>query len=373
MVTAGVPTTAVIAGFGSACPESVTQDALWDGYFHARVPAGRAAVARQIFTGSGVRRRHAVVNPLVEDVSGWSTGQRMTRYLAAAVPLGTRAVAAALEAAGVDPGEVGQLIVVSCTGYATPGLDIALARDLRLPADAHRLVVGHMGCYAAIPALGVAMDFVRSRGQVSVVLCCELTSLHAQPPSRELDQVVAHALFSDAAAAVVVRPEPAPGAAPEPTPGGLAAGRLEIVDLVVRTEPAHADKMTWDVTDLGFRMGLSAAVPDVLADCVGPLVEQLLARSGVTRSAVESWAVHPGGPRILEVAADRLGLAAGALDSSWRVLAEHGNCSSPTVLLVLDEELSRRPPAPGSWLVALAFGPGLTLAAMLLRARPCGG
>jgi predicted naringenin-chalcone synthase len=127
--------------------------------------------------------------------------------------------------------------------------------------------------------------------------------------------------------------------------------------------------MTWDVTDLGFRMGLSPRVPDVLAVHVGPTVDDLLARHGLDRSDVDGWAVHPGGPRILDVVADRLALPDGALDASRAVLAGHGNCSSATVLLVLAELLRTARPAPGRHLVALAFGPGLTLYAALLRAR----
>jgi alkylresorcinol/alkylpyrone synthase len=85
---------------------------------------------------------------------------------------------------------------------------------------------------------------------------------------------------------------------------------------------------------------------------------------------VAHWAVHPGGPRILEVVADRLGLPDGALDPSRAVLAAHGNCSSATVLLVIDEIRRTRDLTAGSWMVAMAFGPGLTLYAALLRTDP---
>jgi predicted naringenin-chalcone synthase len=208
-----------------------------------------------------------------------------------------------------------------------------------------------MGCYAALPALGTAADFVVARQRPAVVLCLELTSLHIQPPTDDLEQVVAHALFSDAAAAVVLEP------------GGVGPA---VVDVAARTDVATAGYMTWDVTDLGFRMGLSPRVPDVLAVHVGPMVDDLLARNGVRRDEVDGWAVHPGGPRILDVVADRLGLGDTDLDASRAVLAEHGNCSSATVLLVLAR---MAPPAPGRYTVALAFGPGLTLYAVLLRGQ----
>jgi predicted naringenin-chalcone synthase len=99
----------------------------------------------------------------------------------------------------------------------------------------------------------------------------------------------------------------------------------------------------------------------VLDGHVAPLVEGLLARHGLARGAVDGWAVHPGGPRILQVIQSRLGLSDGEMAASRQVLAEHGNCSSPTVLMILE---ALRPTAPER-IVALAFGPGLTLYAAL--------
>ncbi|WP_106281052.1 type III polyketide synthase [Geodermatophilus tzadiensis] len=336
---------AVLTGAGAALPATLDQDAAWEGFF-ARHYAGVRA-ARRIWDGAGVRTRHAVANPVDEDLSRWSTGARMARYVQEALPLGKQAVAGALDDAGLAPGDVGLFAVATCTGYATPGLDIRLASDLGMPPGLQRLLVGHMGCYAAVPGLAAVGDFVAARSRPAVLLCCELTSLHVQPAERQLDQVVAHALFSDAAAAVVVEP-------------GAGRGR-RLAGVVARTDPSTADHMTWDVTDLGFRMGLSPRVPDVLSRYVGDVVAELLDGAGLRVEDVAGWAVHPGGPRILDVVRDELGLTDQQVAASRRVLAEHGNCSSATVLLVLQELADVDGPV-----VAMAFGPGLTLYAALL-------
>jgi alkylresorcinol/alkylpyrone synthase len=139
-----------------------------------------------------------------------------------------------------------------------------------------------------------------------------------------------------------------------------------VVDIAACTISDAASLMTWSITDNGFRMTLDRQVPDVLARHVGPAIDDLLTRNQLRRDDVQGWAVHPGGPRILDVVADRLGLTDDDLAGSRRVLAEHGNCSSATLLLVL-EELRRRPMPPGTPVVAMAFGPGLTLYACLLR------
>jgi alkylresorcinol/alkylpyrone synthase len=340
------PDAPVLTGLATAFPKGFTQDEVWDGFFAAHYRDHRAA--RLVFQRSGVSSRHSVVNPMDENISRWSTGERMRRYLAEAVPLG-RTVAR------LDPAEVGLFAVASCTGYGTPGVDIRLAGELGLPSDVRRLLIGHMGCYAALPGLSAVADYVTAQRRPAVLLCTELTSLHLQADGEDRFHLVSHALFSDGAAAVVVRPPEA------------GARGYRVLDTVAVTDPDSADQMTWDVTDAGFRMGLSPRVPEVLARYVGDLVGRLLARHGLTPSDVEGWAVHPGGPRILDVVERELGLPPEALEPSRRTLREHGNCSSGTVLMVLDEV---RAGGAGGHAVALAFGPGLTLYATLLRATP---
>jgi predicted naringenin-chalcone synthase len=342
----------VVAGVGVSHPPTLRQDDLWRDFFAGHYGGVQRGLAQRIFANAGVVSRHGVVNPALEDVSRWSTQARMQRYLVEALPLGKEAVAAALDAAGLDPARLGLFAVCSCTGYVTPGLDLLLARDLGMSPHTQRLFIGHMGCYAALPGLGAVTDFVANRGQPALLLCLELTTLHLQPPTRDPQQIVAHALFSDAAAAVAVLPGSNRGYA--------------VREVAAVTDTATADHMTWDVTDLGFRMGLSPRVPDVLAENVGPLVRGLLDRYGLALSDVDGWAVHPGGPKILDVVRDQLGLSEQQMAPSRDALATHGNCSSPTVLLIVDA--LRRSAAPPRNVVALAFGPGLTLYAALLTA-----
>ena len=346
--------TARIIGLGAALPGGpIAQDALWDGFFARHHGGGR--LAARIFRDAGVTHRQAVANPLADDdVTLWSTGDRMRRYATESVPLGKGAVAAALADAELAAEDVGLFAVASCTGYATPGLDIRVAADLGMAPGVQRLVIGHMGCYAAVPGLGAVADFAAARDRPAVLLTLELPSLHVQPPTDDVGQVVSHALFGDAAVAIVVAPGVGPG--------------LEVVEVAAVTDPATADHMSWDVTDHGFRMGLSPRVPEVLGQHVRPMVERLLEAHGLDVGDVDAWAVHPGGPRILDTVQDHLGLPADALAASRAILAAHGNCSSATVPLVIDALRTAGRPRPGGHAVALAFGPGLTLYAALLRA-----
>lgn len=343
---------AAIAGTGTAFPPSLDQQAAWDEFFSTHF--SRPAIARRIWENAGVVNRHAVADPRVEDLSAASTSVRMRRFVDEAVPLGKESVTSCLVSAGLAPDDVDLFAVVSCTGYATPGVDIRLARDLAMPSSVERIHVGHMGCYAALPALAAVADAAVARGKVGVLLCVELTTLHVQPPTDELDQVVAHAIFSDAAAAVAVHPD--------------AAG-LELVDFAAFTDSSAVEHMAWEITDTGFRMTLSPDVPSVLAEHVVRVTTDLLDRHGLRVGDIDHWAIHPGGPRIVNTVADRLGLVDEDAALSRQVLREHGNCSSATVLVVLDQLVRERRPSRGEHVLAMAFGPGLTLYVALLRMR----
>jgi alkylresorcinol/alkylpyrone synthase len=370
---------AKIIGQAHVVPEAVNQQQMWTDHFAKLFKD--SPLASKIWNFAGIETRHTVANPADEDLSEWSTGRRMQRYQQEALPLGIRAVEQALANAGLRADEVGLLAVVSCTGYATPGLDIRISEALGMSADVQRLVVGHMGCYAAIPGLGTVSDFVVARNKPAVMLCLELTSLHSQPvedispdnPSKEdVEQIVAHAIFADAAAAIVLAPqtEPARRSGPVVEIGrrqSSDAPAFEVVDVTALTDWTTQDLMRWDVTDLGFRMALSAEVPGVLAKHVRTAVESLLAKHDYTVEDVAGWAVHPGGRKILEVVQDRLALPDGSLDASFTVLRDFGNCSSPTVLLVLEELAATVDVPVGAPVVAMAFGPGLTLYSALLR------
>jgi predicted naringenin-chalcone synthase len=353
-------TGAAIGAFGSAVPAQVAQRELWDGFFAQHYRDN--PVAKRMFTAVGVDTRHGVVNPMVENVSNWPTSRRMQRFVTEALPLGKEALGLALDRAAVRPEDLGLLIVASCTGYATPGLNILLPRDLGMSPTLRTLLIGHMGCYAAIPGLGAAADYATAQQRPALLLCLELSSLHLQSSElpaytltpESVEQMLVHALFADAAAAVVVTPE-------------AGTGGLEVIDITTVTDTATADMMTWDIGELGFRMGLSPEVPAVVGRQVGPAVQSLLRAHGLTMTDVRGWAIHPGGPAILDAVRDALELSAEAMAPSRGVLREYGNCSSPTVLLILDRV--RATVSAGDHVVALAFGPGLTLCAALLQMR----
>jgi predicted naringenin-chalcone synthase len=287
------------------------------------------------------------------DDRGPTTGERMRHYARLAPPLALRAARTALERSPLRPADLTHLVTVSCTGFVAPNVDVALVRGLGLAPTVERTHVGYMGCHGALNGLRVARAYTAADPGARVLLCAvELCSLHyyyGWSPG----QMVANALFSDGAAAVVAAPA---AAAPAGAWCAAATGSCLV--------PDSAGAMTWTVGDHGFEMTLARQVPNLIARHVRPWLAEWLAREGVDLAAVGSWAVHPGGPRILDAVEEGLDLPRQATAVSRAVLAEHGNMSSPTVLFVLERLRAAGAARP---CVALAFGPGLMAEAVLFR------
>lgn len=327
-------------------------------------------VLAKLYQRSGVRTRHSVVlrdstngeparqsfyRPVTDSGDfGPTTAERMRVYEDSASQLAERTCADALTQASVDPRNVTHLVTVSCTGFHSPGVDVALVRELGLDAGVARTHVGFMGCHAALNALRMAKAFTDSDADARVLVCAvELCSLHYQYGWHP-DRIVSNALFADGAAAVVARRSTGSEAA---APNGWRLRRSASA-VVPQTE----DMMSWHIRDYGFEMTLSAKVPELIESRLRPWLEAWLRAAGLSIGDVRSWAIHPGGPRIVAACGEACGLQASQLQASLDVLADYGNMSSPTILFVL--ERLRRQAASGPC-VALAFGPGLTIEAAL--------
>jgi predicted naringenin-chalcone synthase len=288
------------------------------------------------------------------DETGPTTGQRMQHYAKLAPPLAVAAAASAVSRSGLSAGDLTHLVTISCTGFVAPGLDVALIRGLDLRPTIQRTHVGYMGCHGALNGLRVARAFTSAEPKARVLLCAvELCTLHYHYGWRNPGKVIANALFSDGAAAVV-------GVAAEAAPTDAwqvaATGSCLI--------PDTADAMTWTIGDHGFEMTLSKQVPGLIARHLQPWLEEWLAELGTALAEVQSWAIHPGGPRILSAVEEGLNLSREAAAPSRAVFAEHGNMSSPTILFILERLRGQNAKRP---CVALGFGPGLMAEAALLR------
>ena len=348
---------AYVRGLGTALPpgeiDAETTGRLLPELLGLNTSESRAFAA--LVKRSGVERRRSVLvgddGQLALYARGASepgTAQRMAAWRELAPPLAIEAARGALLQAGWRGEDVTDLVLVCCTGFAAPGVDLALIEALGLPATLERTHVGFMGCHGAVNGLRVARGLVAAKPDARVLLVAvELCTLHLTRSERT-GQTVASALFSDGSAALAIDGE-GPG--------------LHIAATGSMLVPETTDLMGWDVGDRGFGMTLSPNVPAAIETHLRPWIDGWLDRSGLSLADIGAFAVHPGGTRVLDSVERCLELQGDALVASRTLLRDLGNLSSPTVLFLTRELLAQNAPRP---YLLLAFGPGLFAEAALL-------
>jgi predicted naringenin-chalcone synthase len=310
--------------------------------------------AQKLFTATQVRQRHLAWDPREHYRDGWpGMAARIAAWEEHALDMGRRSAGSVLD--GVDVSRVGSYTMASCTGYAGPTPEMLLAKELGLRDDLRRTFIGHMGCYAAFNTIKVAMDSLTARpADLALVTCAEVCSVHLRPEITK-EQVVVSGLFGDAGVSMLLQ------AADEDSPGPV------ILHTHTETHYETSHAMTWTVQDDAFRMTLSPYVPLYLSEAIEPFVARLVAKARLSIADIDHWGIHPGGPKIVDFVGERLGLGRDKLEPSLEILGAYGNCSSPTVLMILDRILTETRPRPGSYGVLMAFGPGLTMESALVR------
>lgn len=289
-----------------------------------------------------------------ESLETW--GQANDAWIRTAIEVGGHAVERAIDDAGFTAQDVDAIFTVTVTGVATPSLDARLMNRLDFRSDIKRTPIFGLGCVAGAAGIARAADYVRAYpDQVAVLLSVELCSLTVQKEDLSIPNLIATGLFGDGAAAVVVAGENRADAGPE-----VVATRSVFYRDTERV-------MGWDISEKGFGIVLSADVPKMVGAHLRGDLERFLAEHDLTIPDIASWICHPGGPKVLTAMEEAFELPRDAFELTWQSLAKLGNLSSSSVLMVLGDTLAQRPPAPGSWGVLLAMGPGFCSELVLLR------
>lgn len=272
------------------------------------------------------------------------------------------------------------LVHVSCTGYVSP----SAAQEIVVEKGWHQSTqvthAYHMGCYAAIPALRMARGFTYARGDDgddrdrggghADVVHTELCTLHFDPLKHSPEQLVVQSLFADGYIRYRVCGDRAEAARLCATEQGAPGAFFGVLGLREEIVPASRHAMTWQIGPTGFAMTLAREVPALIAGPLEGFLARLFAGAGLSYDAERAravFAVHPGGPRIIETVRELLGLAAWQVRWSEEVLHDHGNMSSATLPHIWDAVARDEAVDPGTLVVSLAFGPGLTICGALLR------
>jgi len=350
-------------------PHYVDQDTLigafrevWGKRYHN---VGRIeALHRNVLVGG----RHLAL-PIEEHLALTTFGQANDAFIRVGTQVGADATMDALERAGLTPRDVDAIWFTSVTGIAAPSIDARLVNRLGFRSDIKRVPIFGLGCVAGAAGIARAADYlVGHPTEIALLLSVELCSLTLQRDDLTIPNLIASGLFGDGAAAVVMggsdRTVPLTSSPDEGAP--RAWHHPYVVGSRSAFYPHTEDVMGWNIGESGFRIVLSAEVPDMVSRYLAEDVRGFLAAHGLRQSDIGVWVAHPGGPKVLEVMEQTFHLPRAALQRTWDSLARIGNLSSASVLNVLADTMAE-PPAPGTWGLMLAMGPGFCSELVLLR------
>ena len=317
-----------IAGTGSYLPSRVVTNAdlerlvdTSDEWIHSR---------------TGIRQRHMAAE-------GETTGD-----------LAFHAATAALQAAGVGASEI-DLIVL---GTTTPDLifpSTACLLQHRLGANGCAAFDVNAACSGFVYALGVANAMVRS-GQSKKALVVGAETLTRMLDWGDRSTCV---LFGDGAGAVVLEPSEEPGIITTKlhADGGYKHLLYNPVGVSVGFKPGE--------DNAGVRVLMSGSeVFKVAVKTLDRIVGETLEAAGMRESQVDWLIPHQANLRIIEATAKRLGLP---MERVIVTVDRHGNTSSGSVPLALDEAVRSGRVQRGQNLLLEAFGGGFTWASALIR------
>jgi alkylresorcinol/alkylpyrone synthase len=348
-----------IVGTASAFPPHYySQDELLEGlrqFWGDRIE--KPEVLRRLHRNVGVDGRYLSI-PKEEYLTMRTWGEANHHWIRTATDLGEKAVAGALAEAGLQGQHLSAFFFTSVTGICSPSIDALLINKMGLCSNIRRVPIFGLGCVAGASGISRAADYVKAYpDQIAVVLSVELCSLTIQREDLSVANLISSGLFGDGAAAVLV--------------AGADCGLPSSGPTILATRsvfyPNTEEMMGWDITEKGFRIVLSPEVPNLVRKNLRHNVDDFLAARSLTRADIGSWVLHTGGPKILEATAEALALNNGQLDASWDCLRRTGNLSSASVLVVLEEVMKNRRPAPGTLGILAAMGPGFCSEFLLLE------
>ncbi|XP_076899976.1 type III polyketide synthase A-like [Bidens hawaiensis] len=368
------PGKATVLAIGKAFPSQlVPQDCLVEGYFRDTncVDFAMKEKLERLCKTTTVKTRYTVMSKEILDkypelaTEGTATiSQRLSIANQAVTEMAKEASLACIKQWGRPVEDITHIVYVSSSEIRLPGGDLYLASELGLQNDVNRVILYFLGCYGGVTGLRIAKDIAENNPGSRVLLTTsETTILGFRPPnkSRPYDLVGA-ALFGDGAAAAIIGADPI---------SNVESPFLELSYSVQQFLPGTHNVIDGRLTEEGINFKLGRDLPQKIDDNIEGFCKKLMEKGGGGLEDFNElfWAVHPGGPAILNRLETTLKLRGDKLDCSRRALMDFGNVSSNTIFYVMEymrDELMNKENAE-EWGLALAFGPGITFEGILLR------
>ncbi|XP_073128285.1 type III polyketide synthase A-like [Henckelia pumila] len=365
------PGKATVLAIGKAFPSQVVpQDCLVEGYIrdtNCHDLAIKEKLERLCKTTT-VKTRYTVMSKEILDkypelaTEGSPTiKQRLDIANPAVVEMAAEASLACIKQWNRPVSHITHLVYVSSSEIRLPGGDLHLAAELGLKNDVNRVMLYFLGCYGGVTGLRVAKDIAENNPGSRVLLTTsETTILGFRPPNKTRPyDLVGAALFGDGAAAAIIGTDPLPGS---------EWPSFELNHAVQQFLPGTQNVIDGYVSEEGINFKLGRDLPQKIDENIEEFCKKVMAKTGLKDYNELFWAVHPGGPAILNRLESRLGLKRDKLECSRRALMDFGNVSSNTVFYVMEYMMEELKDGDGEeWGLALAFGPGITFEGVLLR------
>ncbi|CAI9101306.1 OLC1v1038599C1 [Oldenlandia corymbosa var. corymbosa] len=366
------PGKATILSIGKAFPKQVVpQDCLVEGYIRDTkcVDSAIKEKLERLCKTTTVKTRYTVMSKEILDqypeiaTEGTPTiKQKLEIANPAVVEMAKEASLACIKEWGRPVEDITHIVYVSSSEIRLPGGDLYLATELGLNSNVGRVMLYFLGCYGGVTGLRVAKDIAENNPGSRVLLTTsETTILGFRPPNKDRPyDLVGAALFGDGAAAVIIGVDPIQG---------KESPFMELNYAVQQFLPGTNSVIDGRLSEEGINFRLGRDLPQKIEDNIETFCLKLMSKVPDLKDFNDLfWAVHPGGPAILNRLENTLNLTNDKLECSRRALMDFGNVSSNTIFYVMEymrEHLKREDAE--EWGLALAFGPGITFEGILIR------
>ncbi|WNF36211.1 type III polyketide synthase [Bacillaceae bacterium IKA-2] len=263
----------------------------------------------------------------------------------------------AVEASAIDA-----IVFVSSSGIATPSLDARIMNRLPFSVHTKRIPLWGLGCAGGASGVARGYEYCLAYPDANVlVICVELCSLTLQRNDQSKSNLIGTSLFADGVACALIIGD-------QSSLKNLSSQLLQprLVSTHSTLMPNSEDVMGWDLKDNGLHVVFSRDIPTLIKKWLKPNVDSFLKTQRLTIGELSEFIAHPGGKKIIEAYIESLGISEEMLKVSKKILQQHGNMSSPTVLYVL-EEIMKKKHQDGDYGLMAALGPGFSAELLLLK------
>lgn len=312
-----------------------------------RFTVGDEHISRRYFESNDVSEewnKHRIYHLLPETPEGASIGERNKFFAERALEI--------LKEAYPDKAP-SHLVHVTCTGYMSPSPPQRFFAEIG--SNTRITHAYHMGCYASLPAIRMAAALAEREEAGVDVFHNEMCSLHLNSGIHTPEQMVVQTLFGDGHIVYTV---------------GKSNKGFKLKAILERLIPDSHEDMVWFPDSSGMKMTLSREVPLKIRDNLPAFLQELSEEAGMkTQDLLQDamFAIHPGGPKIIEAVQKKLELREEQVSPGKKILHERGNMSSATLPHVWQEIWENH--KAFNTIVSLAFGPGLTIFGAVFEVR----